>query len=109
MDRGRLIYHLENWRDWMKRDSNKLGYPSRSLMLVGDNGYSEETWDDMCEECDSQSARTIDTLIDDLKGPYKVAINHTWLGVEKCWPTHDMDLELAYEVLEIKADRKGLV
>jgi hypothetical protein len=107
MNRERLEYHLENWAHWMRSDREQLGYPRRSLMIATGGGSSVDEFEIMCDQADAQCAKQMDALIDSLKPPQKVAINHHWLQVKHCYPTQEYDLEMAYSALISLADRRG--
>ena len=103
----RLEWHLENWSVWMKGDSLRLGYPSRSMIFATGGSSGNEEFDIMCEQADKAKAREMNGLIDSLQKPYITAINHVWLKTPFCWPTQDMDYEVALErLIELAKRRK---
>lgn len=77
MDSGRVIFYLDLWRSYMKSDNNKLGYKSKS---TGFNTGGVHSFDDMADEVDSESARIVDRVIDDLPTPQKTSIYIVYLG-----------------------------
>lgn len=109
MDRQRLEYHLENWRDWMMYDNTRLGYPKKSLMIASGGESSYSAFEDMCEDVDATCAIAIDAIINSLSRPRQVAINHQWLRVAHHYPTHELDLDEAYTEIMRLADKRGVV
>lgn len=113
MTNDRITYHLENWRDYMKRDTHKLGYPAKSLMIAsgGGNGIGidNDAFDIMTDEMDINLAQKMDSIIDSISKPQRVAINHVWLGVPHHYPTQEMDYEEALESIGRLADKRGLM
>lgn len=109
MDKARLEWHLENWADFMRVDQNRLGYPRRSLMIASGGSSTADAFEIMCEEVDVKCAEQIDALIDSLRPPQRVAINHHWLKVKHCYPTQEYDLEMAYVALTAMAEKRGIV
>jgi hypothetical protein len=77
MDSGRVVYYLDLWRDYMKSDNNKLGYKSKSTGFMTGGLHSFE---DLGDEIDSEAARTVDKVIDDLPTPQKTSIYIVYLG-----------------------------
>lgn len=109
MDKARLEWHLENWADYMRADQNRLGFPKRSLIIASGGGGAADAFEIMCEEVDIHCAEQMDAMIDSLRPPQRVAINHHWLQVRHCYPTQEYDLEMGYEALIIMADKRGMV
>jgi hypothetical protein len=107
MDAGRVIYYLDIWRGYMKGNTTKLGYPSKAAGFMSSGVTS---FDDMHDEIDINSARTVDQVIDDLPKFQKDAIYFVYLGQK----THmnDTELELYYDLaldnLQIKLTEKHL-
>lgn len=94
MDSGKVIYYLDLWKDYMKGNSGKsLGYPSKAAGFMS-SGIS--SFDEMGEEIDITSARTVDQVIDDLPKLQKDAIYFVYLG-QKVKMT-DTQLELNYDL-----------
>jgi hypothetical protein len=109
MNRERVIWHLENWCEYLKADNHKLGYPTKSLMIASGGASGGDAFEIMCDDMDITNARAIDAIIDDLKPPYKTAIYHQWLKNKFFWPTHELDYEIALETIMKVADRKGII
>jgi len=100
----RLMVLLEDWSKWMKHDSHKLGYPSKSLGITS-GGESSEAFDDMVLEADSKNTKTINAIINSLPREQREAIYARWLGSKK--PIYyELKLELAMDNLLTIADRR---
>jgi hypothetical protein len=107
MNEQRLDWYLENWSEWMRKDSLRLGYPSQSLGFASGGASSDDTFDHMCEAVDLNCARVMNGMIDSIKWPYRLAINHVWLKTPHFYPTQAMDYDLAREALiELAIKRK---
>lgn len=109
MTLDRLEWLLENWVDWMRRDTHKLGYPAKSLMIASGGGSSTEEFEIMCDDADAHAASMLDAIIDSISMPQRTAINHQWLKVAHHYPTNDLDLDEAYTAIIKIADRRGLI
>jgi hypothetical protein len=109
MDMARLEWHLGNWADWMRRPSNKLGYPTHSLCIANGGGSTVDAFEIMCEEVDAQCARAMDAMIDSLPPNQAMAINHKWLA--SVYRMRDMETayEMALDNLLTMAERRGMV
>jgi hypothetical protein len=77
MDSAKVIYYLDLWRDYMKSHNSGLGYKTRStgFMTGGLNSF-----EDLGKQVDSDSARIVDKVIDDLPTPQKTSIYIIYLG-----------------------------
>jgi hypothetical protein len=109
MTQDRLEWHLENWATWMKRESNRLGYPSKALCFSSGGSSGADEFQIMCDDSDTRSASIVDKVIDSISSPQRTAINHHWLQVKHHYPTHELDLELAYESIIKILDKRGVV
>jgi hypothetical protein len=105
MTNDRLMWHLENWRDWMQRDSHKLGYPNKSACMSSGGASGEDEFDVMCDECDN----IMDKIIDSISLAQRTAVNHIWLKVSHHYPTQELDYLEAIESIIKLADKRGLV
>jgi hypothetical protein len=101
MDLGKVIYYLDLWRDYMKSDNNKLGYKSKSTGFIS-GGIS--SFEDLEDDLDHSSAKTVDQAIDDLPAMQKTAIYIIYLGQK---PTmNDTALEYYYDSAQMMLQRK---
>lgn len=109
MIQDRIEYHLENWRDYMRRDNNELGYPSKSLVLSTGGSSGSDEFDIMCDDCDIECALTMDGIIDSISEPQRTAVNHKWLEASHHYPTQELDYEQALIEISKLADKRGLI
>lgn len=109
MDIQRLEWHLQNWADWMRRPSNRLGYPTHSLCIASGGGSTVDAFEIMCEEVDAKCARAMDAMIDSLPPNQAMAINHKWLA--SVYRMRDMETayEMALDNLLTMAERRGMI
>ena len=109
MTNDRLDWHLDNWSIWMKRDTHKLGYPSKSLCMSSGGSSGDDEFDIMCDEADINCAQKMDGLVDSITLPQRTAINHVWLQVKHHYPTQDLDYEEAIDHLIKLSVKRGLI
>ena len=110
MTLDRLEWLLDNWSKWMKSsDTNRLGYPSKSLCMSSGGASGEDEFDIMCESADVRCAQSIDSIIDSLSMPQRTAINHVWLNVTHHYPTHELDLLEAQESMIRLCVKRGVI
>jgi hypothetical protein len=107
MDAGKVLYYLDIWRDYMKGNTTKLGYPSKAAGFMSSGVTS---FDDMHDEIDINSARTVDQVIDDLPKPQKDAIYSMYLGqkVNMTDMQIGMNFDFALNNLQLKLTEKHL-
>lgn len=77
MSEGRLEWHFDNWRRYMRKDDVTDGYPGKAAGCVG-GGYSQ-TFDDMADASDVRVARVLDALVSSLTPIERAAIYHQYL------------------------------
>jgi hypothetical protein len=107
MDKAKVIYYLDIWQAYMKGNTTKLGYPSKAAGFMSSGVTS---FDDMHDEIDINSARTVDQVIDDLPKPQKDAIYSMYLG-QKVNMTNmqiGMNYDFALNNLQLKLTEKHL-
>lgn len=109
MTLDRLEWHLSNWCDWMRRDTHKLGYPAKSLMIASGGASGIDEFECMCDDADTNAASLLDAIIDSISMPQRTAINHQWLKVAHHYPTHALDIDEAYTAIIKIADKRGLI
>ena len=108
MDSSKVLYYLDLWRDYMKGNSGKsLGYPSKAAGFMS-SGIS--SFDEMGEEIDITSARTVDQVIDDLPKLQKDAIYYVYLGqnVKMTDTQIELNFDVAMNVLRVRLPEKNL-
>lgn len=77
MAEGRLEFHFDNWRRWMRKDDVTDGAPHKAAGCVG-GGYSQ-TFDEMVDAADIRCARIVDALVSSLSPVERAAVNHEYL------------------------------
>lgn len=109
MTRDRMEWHLSNWADWRRfLDDETRGFPKRSLVFSCGGESAYDALEIVSDACNSQAAQTLDAMIDSLKSPLKTAINHVWLKVGHCYPTQDLDYEIAVDCLIGMAHKRAI-
>jgi hypothetical protein len=109
MTNERLMWHLENWVLCQLQENLKLGYPSKSLCLMGGGAVGEDDSEILGEYADKWAGEAIDAIIDSISLAQRTAVNHAWLHVAHCYPTQELDILEAYESISRLADKRGLV
>ena len=107
MDLGRVAYYLDVWRDYMKSHTTKLGFKSTA---TGFMSGSISSFEDLEEIVDSDTARAVDSAIDDLPPMPKTAIYVRILGEKTFVDENSIDRAygLALSLLEKKLTLKNL-
>lgn len=98
MEIGRLMYLLDIWQEWMKKDNTKLGYPKKSLGMISGGYSNSENFDEMLESAELEDIRLVDTCIDELEPTQRAAIYHRYLG-DQAPKYYPIKLELAIDNL----------
>lgn len=83
MNEARLMQILTNWANWMRQDSHRLGYPSKSSFLSSGGASTEDTFELMLSDMDLEHCRTMDAIIDSLEPTQKKAIYSRFLNEKK--------------------------
>ncbi len=100
---------LHDWASWQHSYSPNIGYDSRSAGF-GSGGLS--SFEDMCEQSDNSTMRTIDAAIDSLLPAQRAAINRCY-GVCSVFrfprDNYEVVLALAHESLVISVRRRGVI
>jgi hypothetical protein len=107
MDASKVIYYLDLWRDYMQQDSHKLGYKSKSTGFMS-SGLS--SFEDLGEQVDSEAAKTVDQVIDDLPTMQKQAIYVVYLNHKVTMDTRVLEYyyDSALMMLQRKLKEKNL-
>jgi len=98
-----LMYLLDEWARWMKRDDHGLGYPKRSLGMS--SGGASGSFDEMYESSELDKIKTIDSVISSLDNQQRDAIYARYLGSKKPM-YYEIKLELAIDNLLTIAGRR---
>jgi hypothetical protein len=107
MEAGRVTYYLDLWRSYMQQDSHKLGYKSKS---TGFNTGGIHSFEDMADEVDSDAARVVDQVIDDLPTMQKNALYVVYLSQKATMDTRVLEyyFDSALMMLQRKLKEKNL-
>jgi hypothetical protein len=104
----RVMYYLSIWGDYMRRPESSLFFP-RTASGVAAGGAN--SFDDLAGQADNYAARTMETIIDDLEPPQRLAVYHFNLGA--VWKPGRFNLADEYRKAIINIGkaivRKGLV
>jgi|SRR3990172_1685522 len=71
---------LHTWARWHHEESYSKGYPKRSPLFATGGSSSVDAFAHLCEESDSQTAKSVDALIDNLPLRDRAAIYYHYLG-----------------------------
>jgi DNA-directed RNA polymerase specialized sigma24 family protein len=105
MEKARLSEILLNWSKWMRQDSHRLGYPSKSSFLSSGGDSSGDSFELMLSDMDLEHCRTMDALIDSLPTQQKKAIYSRYLHEKKAID-YAFQLELALSTLLSLASKR---
>lgn len=104
----RLMWHLENWAEWMGRDHSRLGYPSHSAVVATGGGGAFDAFEIMADESEVRCAEIMDSIIDSLGIAERAAVYNKMMAsvfrmrdIESAW-------ESAQIAMIIGIRRKGL-
>ena len=101
----RLLSIMDDWALWMKSDSHKLGYPTKSIGMSSGGESTRESFSEMCSAQDMSNVRTIDAIIHSLSKEQQDAIYARYLDAKKPL-AYPYKLELAFDNLLTMADRR---
>jgi|APGre2960657423_1045063.scaffolds.fasta_scaffold36990_2 hypothetical protein len=101
----RLLSILEDWSLWMKHDTHKLGYPSKSIGMSSGGESTSEVFEEMCSAQDMSNIRTIHAIIHSLEQGQQDAIYAKYLGAKPPLAFY-WQLDMAYDNLLTIAERR---
>lgn len=104
----RLIADLEDWANWQKGYFLRLGFKSRSAVIV--SGGASMSFEEMCEGADNIRCEVLDTMVDDLPPAQKQAIHRRYLHSVYRFPRNNYPemLAEAHEALLRSGSVRGL-
>ena len=108
MTTDRLMQVLDDWARWMKRPSNKLGYPSKSAFLNSGGESTANAFEEMLSQGDLKNVLKIDALISSLPKAQSQAVNARYLGSNQP-NNYAHELEMAIDNLLVWADKRTIV
>ena len=99
------------WADWMSHGGTiARGFPKQSLGFIGSGKNSS---DDFADSAESQTARIMDTIINDLPKEERAAINFRYLGSRYMYDSEGFNysdtLDNAKIIVENQAEKKGIL
>lgn len=106
-----LVFLLEEWADWQRKDKGIIGYPAKSCGISSDPDRYSKTVDEMYEEMDEARSRIVDSCIDDLLPAQRAAIMRRYeIAAVFRFPRMNYAecLEQAHERLLCVLPRKGV-
>lgn len=98
MEIGRLMDLLDKWKQYMKTDNHKLGYPIKSIGMSSGGESSYDAFDEMYEESEKDNIRVVDAVIHSLAPEQQKAVYARFLNTKKP-PYYEMKLEMAIDNL----------
>jgi len=101
----RLLSILDDWSLWMKHDTHKLGYPSKSIGMSSGGESTSEVFEEMCSAQDMSNIRTIHAIIHSLEQGQQDAIYAKYLGAKPPLAFY-WQLDMAYDNLLTIAERR---
>ncbi len=101
----RLLSILEDWSVWMKHDTHKLGYPSKSIGMSSGGESTSEAFEEMCSAQDMSNVRTIHAIVHSLEQGQQDAIYAKYLGAKPPLAFY-WQLDMAYDNLLTIAGRR---
>jgi len=101
----RLLQIIEDWSIWMKKPTHKLGFPSKSLVMMSGGASTSDSFDELMLAQDVNNIKIIDTVIHGLPRDQQEAIFHRYLSCKKPF-AYEYKLEMAIDNLLTIASRK---
>lgn len=101
----RLLQIIEDWSIWMKKPAHKLGFPSKSLVMMSGGVSTSDSFDELILAQDINNIKIIDTLIHGLPVDQQEAIFCRYLSCKKPF-AYEYKLEMAIDNLLTMASRK---
>lgn len=108
MTEPRLLDILDMWAKWMHSYGLKLGYPSKSLVMMTGGGEYGQGHEIMCDEMDETICFAIDAAIDSLMKAEIAAINARYLHSIKP-AMYEFHLRNAMNELIILCNKKNII
>jgi hypothetical protein len=98
---------LDVWAEWMQRNTEKLGYPSKSILCS--NGST--TFEDMIDVLEDSISEAIDAILDGCTISQRLAVHHFHLAA--VWHSNRTTIEDDYAdaliKIEIGLRKRGLI
>lgn len=104
-----LVALLEDWANWQRAYTPRLGYPSRSLTCYSEGSQDFES---LCDAVDSQTFASVDACVQDLVPAQRAAVMRRY-GIAAVFrfprDNYEQCLLMAHEVLIKALQRKGVM
>jgi hypothetical protein len=101
----RLLSILDDWALWMKADTHKLGYPTKSIGMSSGGESTSDAFEEMCSAQDMSNVRTIHAIVHSLEQGQQEAIYAKYLGAKPPLAFY-WQLDMAYDNLLVIAGRR---
>jgi len=105
LNADRLLEIIEDWSIWMKKPAHKLGFPSKSLVMMSGGASTSDSFEELILAQDINNIKIIDTLIHGLPSDQQDAIFYKYLNCKKPF-AYEYKLEMAIDNLLTIASRK---
>lgn len=109
MDALRVL--MEDWANWQRGYTMKLGYPSQSA-VVGGASCGVSSFEDLCESVDSETMRAVDAVVGDLPPMERSAIFRRYgIAAVFRYPRNNYQdtLDAAHTLLMVELPRRGVM
>lgn len=104
-----LVALLEDWANWQRAYTPRLGYPSRSLTCYSEGSQDFES---LCDAVDSQTFASVDACVQDLVPAQRAAVMRRY-GIAAVFrfprDNYESCLMMAHEALAKALPRKGVM
>jgi hypothetical protein len=105
MQLGRLLCILDDWAKWMKKDSHRLGFPTKSSFLSSGGESSHDAFEEMINKADKHNVITVNAVVNSLPKAQRQAIYARYLKDKKPM-YYEKHLELAIDNLLIMVGKR---
>lgn len=107
----RVDYWLTQWAAWHRHDQPRLGYPSRSAVLVsgGESRRGDEWEEDETRKFWGRNCQIMEALINGLPQGQRTAVNAFYLTVGVEVPNAEQIVATASESLLIGMNARGVI
>ena len=104
-----LVALLEDWANWQRAYTPRLGYPSRSLTCYSEGSQDFES---LCDAVDSQTFASVDACVQDLMPAQRAAVMRRY-GIAAVFrfpqDNYGACLLAAHERLMVELPKKGVI
>lgn len=99
----RVDYWLNQWSTWYRAEPNRLGFPHRTIGLVGggESRRGEEWEEDETNKIWHRNCEAMDALIESLPPSQCAAVRHSYLGEPWRFPRDNIEALLDMATVEL--------